>query len=362
MAKVMHVIGDLECGGAQRMFLDTVQAMRDAGNDSRGLVVSGRLRMPAGDGLVFLRLPRTDNILLRALSKAYEFPLLLLAIAREDPDVIYAYHSADDRLLSVLAARLLGKKVAVRQCAPKSAHHLSSRLLDCMSYRLCDRVVALSGAGVRELEASGIRKIALIPNGKDARRYRSALSRAAARKRLGIHGDELVIGSVGRICPVKDHKAAISALPEGSLFVIAGDSEPGELEALRSAAEKAGASGRLRLLGVRNDIPDILRAFDIFLHTSSAEGCSGAVMEAMCAGLPVVVFDEEATRQVVGGGGIVVRQGRTDELAAALKSLSEDPRLREKRGKMASREASRFSLKKMVRSYERLFRKMREEK
>lgn len=134
----------------------------------------------------------------------------------------------------------------------------------------------------------------VIPPGIDMERYKPA-DAAAARARLGLPAGVAVIGTSGRLVPVKNQAALIDALALlrsnsigglGSHLVIVGDGP--ERQALAARAQAAGLTDAVHLVGHRDDLPALLPAFDVFCLPSLNEGLPRAVLEAQAAGLPVV--------------------------------------------------------------------------
>jgi len=213
---------------------------------------------------------------------------------------------------------------------------------------------------VRRLHIPGS-KVTTIHNGVDLTRF-SYQDQLKSRLKVGLPADARVIGTVGRLDPVKDQAALIRAFARlasthpQAMLVIAGDGPcRGELGALVSTL---GLEKRVRLLGSRSDIPVVLAALDVFALPSIAEGISNTILEAMATGLPIV-----ATR--VGGNPELVEDGRSgvlvpvqDEasLAAALDAYLDDGHLRTLHGKGArDRVVQHFSLERMGQAYTDLY-------
>jgi glycosyltransferase involved in cell wall biosynthesis len=136
----------------------------------------------------------------------------------------------------------------------------------------------------------------VLPYGIDFAPYHRPIDRRAMRAAIGIPDDALVIGHVGRFLPQKNHQLVIEILARlfarepGARAVLIGD---GPLRAeIAQAAKRAGIKGRLRFLGARSDVPDLLRGvIDVFLFPSRYEGFGLALLEAQAAGLPCVISD-----------------------------------------------------------------------
>lgn len=146
-------------------------------------------------------------------------------------------------------------------------------------------------------------------------------SRAHARALLGLGPDELVVGTVGRLDFQKAPETmldAIRRMQTPAVLVWAGD---GELRQRTSRqVVEMGLQDRVRLLGNRTDVPQILPAFDVFAMASRFEGLPCVIVEAQQCGIPVVATAVNAVSDVVvpGESGLLVPPQRADLLAGAL--------------------------------------------
>lgn len=135
-------------------------------------------------------------------------------------------------------------------------------------------------------------RVALIPNGIDCSTVVSSLTPAQAKQRLCIPPDAPVIGAAGRLEPVKrfdlfiDAARLIAAEYPETRFLLVGNGR--EEAALRQRAIASGIEGRFLFLGHRDDIYDVLRAFDLFVLCSDHEGMPMVLLEALWLGIPVV--------------------------------------------------------------------------
>ena len=174
--------------------------------------------------------------------------------------------------------------------------------------------------------------------------------------------DRVVFGTAARLNPHKRLELLLSALrlalprlPACEL-VIAGDAEPGG----ENYAEELRATARdlpVRWLGEVTDVPAWLGGLDVFVMISEPAGCPNASLEALSAGLPVVITDHGgAAEQVVDRvTGRLLGREDVPALADALVELAADPALREQWGRAGrQRIATEFSLTRMADGYERL--------
>ena len=202
-----------------------------------------------------------------------------------------------------------------------------------------------------------------IYNGVDLDRFHPAVG---LRESVGPGGfapsGTLVIGTVGRMEPIKDQLTLVRAF----LHLIKG--EPGLRQRLRIIVVGAGSlrnrarelldkvnAGHLAWLpGERNDIPQIMRGLDVFVLPSLREGVSNTILEAMATGLPVVATRVGGNPELVEDGvsGTLVPHSDPASMAEAIRRYSLDPRLRREHGRAGRKKAEeRFSIQKMIEGY-----------
>lgn len=139
----------------------------------------------------------------------------------------------------------------------------------------------------------------VIPLGLDLTAYEppgdAAAKRAATRASFGFGPDTVLVGHVGWFIPVKNHAflmqvfAEVSRRVPGARLLLIG---VGELtEAVQQQAERLGLREQVVFAGSRGDVPDLLRAMDVFVFPSRSEGLGLALIEAQVAGLPCVLAD-----------------------------------------------------------------------
>jgi Glycosyltransferase len=202
----------------------------------------------------------------------------------------------------------------------------------------------------------------LIPNGIPTDEYApNPDTRAQWRQAHGIEPHATVLTHVGRFAPPKNHALLVEAFAQVCadaplyLLLVGG----GELEnAVREQVAGLGLQERVRFLGVRADVADILRASDVFVLSSRVEGNPMSVMEAMAAGLPVVSTAVGGVPELVREGvtGLLVPSEDAGALAHAMHALVDDPVRRQAMGAAARQHAvAHFDIRHTVRMYEELY-------
>lgn len=142
---------------------------------------------------------------------------------------------------------------------------------------------------------------------------------------------------VARFSEQKDHKSLLEAiqrirLQKDYVFSLVGDGEL--LDNIRSLSLKMGIEKKIRFLGPRQDVPELLKGADVFVLTSKWEGLPRSIIEAMRAGLPVIASDVGGVSELVEEGvtGYLVPRGNADILGARLEKLIDDSELRSQMG------------------------------
>jgi glycosyltransferase involved in cell wall biosynthesis len=229
--------------------------------------------------------------------------------------------------------------------------------------RLADAVTAcchFSAEGLTRTDGFAGGRIEIIENGIDVDRYGPAADPAALKARLGLDPDRRTIVHVARHHPVKNQATLLRGFAAAGLpgvdLLLAGD---GPLrEELEALATQLSIRTRVKFLGIRTDVPDLMRAADVFALTSVSEAASLTLLEAMATGLPSVVT-------AVGGNPELVRHeqeglhiARGDDLscAAAFRRLFADPALAARLGAAArARAQARYRLERTVQAYYQLY-------
>ena len=230
---------------------------------------------------------------------------------------------------------------------------------------LVDHIVIVSGAQRPWLEQTiGIprRKITRICNGVSLDRFSSGRSREKARADLHLQRTDFVIGTVGRLDPIKDQGSLIRALsalaasyPHTRLLIAGSGPSRGELGELTS---RLGLTDKVHFLGERDDIPGLLPSMDVFVLPSLSEGISNTILEAMASGLPVLATAVGGNTELIVDGetGILIPKQDLGALTRALEIYLNNPPLAVCHGKAGQlRAREHFSLAKMVSAYDFLY-------
>jgi sugar transferase (PEP-CTERM/EpsH1 system associated) len=214
-------------------------------------------------------------------------------------------------------------------------------------------------------------KIVHIPNGVDTKKFHpksgcaaneEGISDTEWRHSLDISPDAVILGSIGRLDPVKDFPTLLTGFTEirrqypQAVLAIVGDG-PMRADLVRTSNEY-GLEHSVKWLGERRDIPALLRRFDLFVQTSAFEGMSNTILEAMATGLPIVATDTGGNSELVKNGqnGALIPVAGVSALVGAVGAYLQDPALRTQHGAESRRRVEvDFDLSLMATRYADLY-------
>ena len=321
--RLLHLFVSLPVGGAENLLLSILRRLDPARYESVVCTLGERGALATqvqalGVHLVELGLMRGGGGRGRAVQALAEL------LRRERIDLLHAhlYH-----------ANLIGRLAAWRAGIPcvVSIHNTYTRPKwhrRLANWWLARRHTGAIIAGSEEIRRDILRYdhvrpelVEVIPNAVDLSRSASALTRQAARKRLGLAAEDYVLGTVGRLEEQKGHRFLLDALDrlraqglDAVLLLVGGGREEA---ALREQAARLALGERVCFLGMRDDLGDLFRAMDLFVMPSLWEGLSLAMLSAMAAGLPVVATHVGGVPEVLGDDerGFVLPPGDAAALA-----------------------------------------------
>jgi glycosyltransferase involved in cell wall biosynthesis len=258
----------------------------------------------------------------------------------ESPHIVHTHSSKTG---------ILGRFAASAACVPTIVHTVHGygfpseprwamraffRLLEQRAGRVTDHVIVLNDTDAAIAhEELGVpdRRIELLPNGVDVDTFAPATSECREALRRSVFciddPDHVIVGMLGRLCFQKNPHCFVRAaaraavLRPNATFILIGDGElRSELEDMISAS---GKKDRIRILGWRSDVPEILKALDLMVLPSRWEGMPLAILEAMSTAVPVVASDIPGNNHLVHDGkdGRLFPVDDDAALASALISL-----------------------------------------
>lgn len=355
--KVMQLVLSLSPGGTERLVIEIVKSLASRMDsvvcclDEPGAWAAelAALNVPVE---TLGRLPGFNPALAGRLSKL---------MTRHAVDVVHCHHYSPyvyGLLASILNPRVklvFTEHGKLSDAGPSPKRRLINPVLSRLRGRICAVSADLKQHMI--LEGFPAARVNVLYNGIHPGERPSAMQRHSSRAVLGIPEDAFVIGTAGRLDPVKSLQillqahAILAARHDNVRAVIVGDGP--ERAALEQLATELGIADSVSFAGYRSDVRFLMSAFDVYVNTSAYEGVSLTILEAMAAALPVV-----ATR--VGGNPEVVIDHETGRLvpcraasiADAVAGLVHDPRRRRAMGDAGRFRVKRhFSIARMVEEY-----------
>jgi sugar transferase (PEP-CTERM/EpsH1 system associated) len=354
---VVHVVYTFRTGGMEMGVLKLVNGLDPAQVQSAicSTTPAGEIASMVDPRVPVFELSRRPGHDLRVVVDLYRL------FRRERPHIVHT-HAWGTLLEGLVAARLAGVPVVIHGEHGTLQLRPHQRRLQRMAWSTVDRVLSVSSRLAERMSAETgfpLDRITTLRNGVNLDRFRS-VDRRAARQALGLAAEERVVGTVGRLVPVKDQATLVDAVGElgrsgcTATLVIAGDGP--ERAALEARAAAQGVT--LRLLGYRPDVDVVLGALDVFALSSVSEGLSNTILEAMASGTPVVATrvggsDEMVEDEVTGR---LVAPSSSAALAHAMRPLLLDPDLRARMSEAGRRRVETdFTLAGMMTGYAKLY-------
>jgi glycosyltransferase involved in cell wall biosynthesis len=275
-------------------------------------------------------------------------------------------HFGADAYGALALARLRGveRRFYTKHNTPRGRRSAGSRLRHRWLAAQTERVFAVSERVAEELEKLGVprSKLEVCYLGVEPSAYRPDHAvRLATRRDLNVSDDRKVILSTSHLRPGKGVEAlpvlaaALMGDPGGTTVVAAGDGElRSKLEA--DAARLGLDSETFRLLGVREDIPRLLAAADLFvLPTSNSEGMTLGTVEAMASGVPIVATAVSDLPELMGDYARLVSPGDVPGLIAACRATLTDPQAGSKAEAGRARVVERLDVRQAAETHVRRY-------
>jgi len=334
MTKILHVLPDLNPGGAERLVAQLAVCMQSVADvsivslyDSNGSDIEQYL---ASHGVKVIFLGKKVGFDYRIILKLKR----ILDNAR--PDILHTHLYINGYTL--LPAWTCGPPIMVHTIHSTALKEMNPflRMLQKISYSFGVNPVAISQALLPELKSTyRLDNVPVIPNGIDIKTYSSQnKDRVLIRNTIGLNESDTVFICVANLTEPKNHGLLFKAFSlvtndyKDVQLLIVGD---GKLRAdLEEQVNSLQIGNQVKFLGMRNDIPDLLHASDAFVLASNYEGNPLSLLEAMVSGKPVICTRVGGIPDLVNDSveGFLVDKNNASALASAMKRLIVDPELR----------------------------------
>ncbi len=323
--KILHIITSLLTGGAETLVVDMTTIMRQQGHDVDVVLFDGE-ETPLKEQL------RSTGCKIYCFSKKQSFYnswyIIKLRRLIQNYDIVHT-HNFSPQLFTAIAS--IGKKVK----RVTTEHNTSNRRVAWRWYRPIDRwmynryqrVICISDKAeenLRQLMGNHLKtQIQTIYNGINLQKFQGGKLQNLSPDEMG----KKIIVMVAAFRPQKDQDTLIHAmtlLPTDQYILwLVGDGE--RRDEVEELVKSLQVEGFVKFLGLRTDVPDILKTADFIVMSSHYEGLSLSSIEGMSVGKPFIASDVDGLHEITKDAGILFREGDAQALADIIQQLSSDP-------------------------------------
>lgn len=362
---LFHVIDSLRRDGTQTALVNLAEGLSERGYRQRVYCLNNVVNP---DVKAALTSAGVEVVVIgkAAIAAGWGLIRMWLDFVRVRPRVVQTFLPFGD-LIGRTVARAAGVPVIVSSIRARNVDKPRWQLaLDRITVRWAARVVFNSRHTVDFAVArEGVQaeQVVYIPNGVKIGPTPDAPGCIDCLSRLDVPDTVKIVATVGRLYPQKGHtvlldafQRVVRAAPEVVLLIVGQGPLRDELE---QRAVSLGISSRVRFLGERRDVHEILQCVDVYVQASLWEGMPNAVMEAMAHGKPVVASNVDGTRELVAHGetGWLVEPANGEALAEGILNALSHPEEAKRMGDAAADLISReFSVEAMVSRFDALYR------
>ena len=322
--KILHTITSLELGGAEKLLTELIPAQIAMGHEAELLILCDK-------NAVFMDNFKLKNIPVHVSKynsiKTWKNMFQIKKYAKKGKfDVVHS-HLTHAQYWTSLASRIdFGKRIYITTEHSTSNNRRQKfifKLIDRFIYKPYKKIISISPATQEELIkwiGGNKKRFEIIENGVDLSRF--SQGNKIDLSEYGLDTDDKIIIMISRFHKAKDQDTVIKSLeflPKIYKLVLVGDGE--RREELEKLTSEKNLSSRVFFLGIRKDIPDLLKTSYVAVQSSIFEGFGITALESMSAGIPTIATDVPGLAAIVKGGGILFPVGDYKKLAKIIFSL-----------------------------------------
>ncbi len=350
--KILHVISGLGMGGAEKMLFDITSSL----NDNKNYSVAILLLNDKPDDL--RQIFEDQKIKVYSLNCKSNYSLMnLYKIIKymKKYDIVHS-HLFPSNYWVALAKIFLRDQVVVtteHNTHNKRRDYRLFKPVEKFIYSKYNKVISISDKTQKNLlnwlGLVNSEKFIVIENGINIIKF----DNAKAYEKKDFFGDNsFLLVMVGSFSLQKDQETIIKAiklLPENVKLLLVGDGN--KRDKLVKLIEKLKLRERVKLLGIRQDVPSILKTSDIVLVSSHWEGFGLVAVEGMAAKKPVVASNVDGLKQVVESFGVIFKKGNVEDLAEKIIELKGNPDYYNEIAEKCYKRSKEYSIEKLVKQY-----------
>lgn len=350
--KILHVITTLSTGGAEHLMVDLLPRLRDLGNEVEIAVFVCKQTS-------FYKQLDAEGIKIHAFAdggSVYSWKHIgKLKKLMRGFDVIHTHNTACQMFAALGKTNRNILVTTEHSTSTRRRNHRIFRLIDRWMYKQYDKIICIAEPSEKSLREyiGDSYPIITVQNGIDVNRFATA-----EKIDLGM-GDKKIVTMVAGFRYEKDQPTVIRSmkhLPDNYHLALVGDGE--RRPELESLIAELGLKERVHLLGLRNDVPNILKSSNVIVMSSHREGLSLSNVEGMSSGNPFVASDVEGLREVTKGYGVLFPHGDDMALADVILKLTTDEDYRAEVVKRCKERAMQYDISTMAENYNNVYKEL----
>ncbi len=360
--KVLHFIRSFEIGGAEKLVVQLAREQKETYNIEP--CIASFLKLGTLDEEARAAGIRTYFVSSGRIKYFSHYLGVYKLIKRVSPHIVHI-HGFHSQIYAAPVAKMMRLPIVFTKHGRAVISMGKLPFLRKAIYNLSNIVVAVSKETSNSFSSKtgiDVSKVVVIYNGIDPDNL-SILNKEESKGYLGFSKDSIVIGSVARLDKVKDHStlieafAKVSSVEKNCILLIVGDGP--ERRNIEKKVNDLGLNDRVILTGFTDDVSRYLSAMDLFVQTSTEEGLSMTILEAMAAGLPIMVTPVGGNPELIQHGetGIFIPVGDSSQLASYIIKFIKDPsRFIEMGNKAKEIVREKFTLSNTAHQYVRVYK------
>lgn len=364
---VVHIVGSLGWGGSEQQVCEIALGL----NRQRfhtivcctGKIEGPRAKKLREHGVEVVLLPLRMRSILRDAKRLITF------VRRVGADLVHA-HTANNGLWGAIVSQYTRIPLIFSEYGFNSARAWNHRLLEVWRTRRASRVIVNSSALRQEILVRtrvNHDRVIVVPSGVQPQAFDPALDGQSVRVTLGIADNSVVIGTVGRLHPVKGHSYFLAAAqqvvaqcPEARFLIIGHGPDTIERR-LRDQCHQLGLENYVKFIASAEEVVNFLAAMDVFVLASLSESLPISILEAMAMARPVVATRVGGVSEVVApeDTGLLVPPKDTSALAEAIVRLCQHVNIRHQMGSAGRRRLeTEFTANNMIKGVEAVYQEV----
>lgn len=360
--KILQVINNLGSGGAEKLVNDLSINMKERGIDIEVALLQE-------NGSIYINNLEKNGVKVHKLSKNNMYSLktlieLFKIIKIKKYDIIHVHIFPAFYFIGIIS--LFCKKAnyiyTEHSTGNRRRKYKFLKIVEKFIYSRYKKIICISDKtefNLRKHINDFSKKIVVIFNGVELKKYLMATPLNRNEISEEITDKDKIITMVGRFSKQKDQKTLIKAMSflsmEYKLLLIG---EGNLREEIIKFTEELNLKNRVFFLGVRKDVPNILKISDLVVLSSNWEGFGIAALEGMASGIPTIVSNVDGMREMVEDGGVFFNQGEEKELVQKINELFSDKNYYDEIAKKGLQRSKFFSLDSMVNKYLEIYKKV----